>query len=106
MVKKLLLALAMVVLSVGWFFLIAGVYHLGSAFFSSKADNEAGLQAIWEFAFGFGVTSIATLIGAKAGFLGNAKVRRLFLVTLIGASVLFLGYAAIGSVLPLLWASF
>ncbi len=104
--RRVLLALAMTVLSVGWLFLVAGVYHFGLALFPSGGENEAGLQAIWEFAFSFGVTSIATLIGAKADFLGNAKVRRLFLVTLISASVLFLGYAVIGSVLPLLWAIF
>ena len=103
--RRVLLALAMTVLSVGWLFLVAGVYHFGLARFPSGEENESGLQAIWEFAFSFWATSIATLIGAKAEFLGNTKVRRLFLVTLVGASVLFLGYSVIGGVLPLLWAS-
>ena len=103
--RRVLLALAMTVLSVGWLFLVAGVYHFGLALFPSGGENEAGLQAIWEFAFSFWATSIATLIGAKAEFLGNTKVRRLFLLTLVGASVFFLGYSVIGGVLPFLWAS-
>jgi hypothetical protein len=100
--NELLLALAMLVLAVGWFFLAAGAYHLALAVFQPSETNEMGLLTIWEFAFSFAAISIATLIGAQASFHAKPKVRGIFLWSQIAASVLFLGYMSIAVVSALL----
>ena len=86
----------MPVLVLGWVFLFFGSYHLGVAIFASSQDGEASLAAIWEFAFGFGATSIAVLLASRTEFLGKQALRRAFLYSQIAASVLFLGYLSYG----------
>jgi hypothetical protein len=97
----LFLALAMPVLALGWVFLIFGSYHLGVAIISPSQDGEASLSAIWEFAFGFGATSIAVLLASRTAFLDKQTLRRAFLYSQIVASILFLGYLSYGVLLML-----
>lgn len=94
--NQLFLALAIPVLVVGWTFLIFGSYHLAVAIIYPSQVGEASLSAIWEFAFGFGATSISVLLASQTGFLGKVPLRRVFLYSQVTASVLFLGYLSVG----------
>ena len=102
--NELLLVVAMLVLAVGWFLLVSGAFHLTLAVFQAPTNNEMGQLAIWELAFSFGAVSIATLLAARAEFLGKPKVRGLFLYSQIAASILFLGYLSYGVVSALIHA--
>ena len=93
--KIVLLVLAFPVLALAWFFLAAGAFHLVTAALQVSSQNEGWLLAIWELAFSFGATSIATLIAAKGQFGAKPMIRKLFLYSQIAVSILFLGVLAI-----------
>lgn len=93
--KVALLILAFLVLAPAWVFLVSGVFHLVGAALRIGSGDEGWLVAMWELAFSFGATSIATLVASKARFGEKPSVRRLFLSSQVVVSTLFLGYLAI-----------
>ncbi|MCP5299696.1 MAG: hypothetical protein H6954_08305 [Chromatiaceae bacterium] len=92
---RLALALAFPVLALGWFSFAAGTYHLAATASQATASREDWLLPMWELAFSFGATGIATWLAAKAGFGAKPVVRKLFVYSLVVVSALFLGYLAV-----------
>jgi len=92
------IAVALPFLVIGIAFTVAGAYHLGLSVLPVElANKNGGLMAIWELLFGFGATSIATLIAARVKFLSKPIVRKLFTYPFFAAAVLFVGYFAVGA---------
>jgi hypothetical protein len=83
---------------IGIAFTVAGAYHLGlSVLPIESANKNGGLVAIWMLLFGFGATSIATLIAGRVRFLSRPLVRKLFTYPFFAAAVLCVGYLAVGA---------
>lgn len=87
--KFLHMVLAVAFLLVAWFKISSGVFHFVLSVVKSTPQSDYAEWAMWDFMFGFGVTSVATLFASRVQFLALAWVRRTFLYSMIASIVLF-----------------
>ncbi len=100
--QTLLMLISLPMLVIGWFLLGIGGYFLGASIFDySTAEDAPSLAAIWAFMFSFGVISAAGLVAAKAEFVSNMLIRKVYKNSIILSASLFLGYLVIGLVVSL-----
>ena len=83
------MVIALVCILVAWFQISSGVFHFVLSVVKSTPQSDYAEWAMWEFMFGFGVASVATLFASRVQFLAIVWVRRAFLYSLIASIVLF-----------------
>ena len=83
------MVIALVCILVAWFQISSGVFHFVLSVVKSTPQSDYAEWAMWEFMFGFGVASVATLFASREQFLALAWVRRTFQYSLIASIVLF-----------------
>lgn len=87
--QSLHMVMAVALLLVAWFQITSGIFHFALSVVKSTPQSEYAEWAIWEFMFGFGVASVATLLASRVRFLELVWVRRIFQYSLITSIVLF-----------------